>query len=46
MPYGTNFNRLFARLGPAPERFELEIHVDTATDRVIAVDAVWAFSFL
>lgn len=44
--YGTNFHSLFARLGPAPEHFEMDLEADLATDRVVAVDVVWSFSFL
>lgn len=46
VPYGTNFNRFFARIGPAPDRFELNIYGNTEDDRVVAVDVWWAFTFL
>ncbi|MCP1201134.1 hypothetical protein [Notoacmeibacter sp. MSK16QG-6] len=46
VPYGTNFNRFFARIGPAPDRFELNIYGSVEDDRVVAVDVWWAFSFL
>jgi hypothetical protein len=46
VPYGTNFHRLFARIGPAPEHFELDLEADLRADRVVAVDVWWAFSFL
>lgn len=46
VPYGTNFNRVFARIPPAPSRFELLIHGDTGRDRILSVDAWWAFTFL
>jgi hypothetical protein len=46
VPYGTNFNRIFARIGPAPDRFELNIYGDRESDKVVAVDVWWAFSFL
>ena len=46
VPYGTNFNRFFARIGPAPDRFELNIYGDLEDDKVVAVDVWWAFSLL
>lgn len=46
VPYGTNFNRIFARIGPAPDRFELNIYGDDHEQKVVAVDVWWAFSFL
>ncbi len=46
VPYGTNFNRIFARIGPAPDRFELNIYGDGEDKKVVAVDVWWAFSFL
>lgn len=46
VPYGTNFNRFFARIGPAPDRFELQLYGDTEDDAVVAVNVWWAFSFL
>ena len=46
IPYGTMFNRLFARIPPAPGRFELNIYADDGNDDIMAVDAWWGFSFL
>jgi len=46
VPYGTNFNRIFARIGPAPDVFELNIYGDGESGKVVAVDVWWAFSFL
>lgn len=46
VPYGTNFNRIFARIPPAPNHFELLIYGDTRRDRILSVDAWWAFTFL
>lgn len=46
VPYGTNFNRFFARIGPAPDRFELNIYGSAEDDKVVAVNVWWAFSFL
>lgn len=46
VPYGTNFNRFFARIGPAPDRFELNIYGNVEDDKIVAVDVWWAFSVL
>lgn len=46
IPYGTNFNRLFGRLPPAPSYFELDIRAREKSDRVIEIKAHWAFTFL
>ncbi|MEM7319994.1 MAG: hypothetical protein AAF408_13350 [Pseudomonadota bacterium] len=46
VPYGTNFNRFFARIGPAPDRFELNIFGSAEDDNIVAVNVWWAFSFL
>lgn len=46
VPYGTNFNRLFSRIWPAPDRFELNVYGSAKHDNVVAVNVWWAFSFL
>jgi hypothetical protein len=46
IPYGTNFHRFFARIGLPPDRFELVVHGNTEKDRIVAVNAWWAFTFL
>ena len=46
VPYGTNFNRFFARIGLAPDRFELNVYGSVEDDKVVAVDVWWAFTFL
>ena len=46
VPYGTNFNRFFARIGLPPERFELNVYGSVEDDIVVAVDVWWAFTFL
>ncbi len=45
-PYGTNFHRLILLIGAGDGQFNLGVYVDTASDRVIAVDAWWSFSLL
>lgn len=46
VPYGTNFNRMFARVWPAPNRFQLNIYGLSDQDMSIRVQVWWAFSFL
>lgn len=46
VPYGTNFNRIFARIGPAPDRFQLNVFGWEEEDRIIRAEVWWAFSFL
>jgi hypothetical protein len=46
VPYGTNFNRLFVRIGPAPEHFELNLEADMTTNKVSDIEVWWAFEFL
>ena len=46
VPDGTNFNRTFARLGPAPDYFRLNLHGWAENDKIEQVRVLWAFSFL
>jgi hypothetical protein len=46
VPYGTNFNRIFARIGPAPDHFELNVYGWETEDHIERVRVWWAFSFL
>ena len=46
VPYGTNFNRIFARIGPAPNHFELNVFGWAEEDSIVRAQVWWAFSFL
>ncbi|MBL4815223.1 MAG: hypothetical protein JKY74_07045 [Shewanella sp.] len=46
IPYGTNFNRLFGRIPPAPTQFEIVFFGVDSADTVFGAKAKWSFSFL
>lgn len=46
IPYGTNFNRLFGRIPPAPARFGMIFFGVDYSDTIVGAKADWSYSFL
>jgi hypothetical protein len=46
IPYGTVFNRLFARLGPAPKTYRLNVYGSHENNTVSHVKSNWKYSML